>query len=72
MENTCKLTSANGLVTATAYKHEDIYILDAKVVLPESALITVLDQSELNLDMALIVYHAKEKTSKADLTTWHQ
>ena len=72
MGNTCKLTSANGLVTATAYKHEDIYILDAKVILPESALITVLDQSELNPDTALVVYRAKEKTSKADLTTWHR
>ena len=71
MGNTCKLTSANGLVTATAYKHEDIYILNAKVVLPELALITILDQSELNPNMALVVYRTKEKTSKADLTTWH-
>ena len=72
MGNTCKLTSVNGLVTATAYKHEDIYILDAKIVLPELALITVLDQSELDPDMALVVYRTKEKTSKADLTTWHR
>ena len=75
--NACQLTK--GQITVTGQENDGLYILDVKVLHPETAKVSYLADSNSDMetsshisDAPIAAFTARVVTAKADLNTWHR